>query len=61
MQDGIAGIIHEDLGLRIPVASSSFLSWETSSLFTASGLDGERWWSKVKMVTEVNSVSAYYV
>lgn len=59
VQDGITRLIHEDLVLRFPVASSYFLPWDTSSLFTACGLDGERWRSRVKIMTEENSISGY--
>lgn len=41
VQDGITRLIHEDLDLRFPGASSYFLSCDTSSLFTACGLDGD--------------------
>lgn len=60
MQDGITRLIHEDLGLRFPGASSYFLSCDTSSIFTACGLDGERWRSRVKMVSEVKAFLQIY-
>lgn len=56
--DPISRLIHEDLGLRFPVAIKGVFPFLglMSSLLTLSGLD-QGWWIGVKVITEVNRVS----